>query len=241
MERLKNMKETLVGCAQTQMANLGQVDAHELGEVVDMIKDLDEAMYYCSIVKAMEENEEEKKYMQYQLPNQTSYYYYTTPPYYNAYRDMDYQSGRMYYSGGGSSGGSSSNSGGGNSGSSSSGNSGGSNSGDSSGYSSGSGGSRSSGGNNARGGGGRGYHEGYSMMYEYPPEIRDYREGRSPMSRRGYMESKENHQDKNTQMKELEKYLNELSQDIAEMVEEASPEEKAMLQQKLTTLATKMK
>jgi len=238
MERLKSMKDTLIGCAQTQMGNLGQVDAHELGEVVDMIKDLGEAMYYCSVVKAMEESEEEKKYAQRQMPRQTSNYYYTTPyymmpPYEDMYRDMDYQSGRMYYSGGG-------NSSGGSSGSSSSGSSGGNSSG-SSGYSSGSGGSRSSGGNNARGGGGRGYHEGYPMMYEYPQEIRDYREGKSPMSRRGYMESKEKNQAKNVQMQELEKYLNELAQDITEMVEEAGPEEKTMLQQKLTTLASKMK
>ncbi len=236
MERLKNMKETLVGCAQTQMANLGQVDAHELGEVVDMIKDLDEAMYYCSVVKAMEECEEEKKYAQYQQPYETSHYYYSTPyypmippMYYEENpREREYRSGRMYYSGGSSSG------------SSSSGSSG-SSSGGSSGSSSGSGGSGSRGGNPTRGGGGRGYHEGYPMMYEYPQEIRDYREGRSPMSRRGYMESKEKHQAKNVQMQELEKYLNELSQDITEMISEASPEEKTMLQQKLSTLATKMK
>ena len=234
MERLKSMKETLVGCAQTQMANLGQVDAHELGEVVDMIKDLDEAMYYCSVVKAMEESEEEKRYAQYQQPRETSHYYYpmVPPMYYEEDpREREYRSGRMYYSGGNSGGSSSGGSSGGSSGSS----------GGSSGYSSGSGGSGSSGGNNARGGGGRGYHEGYPMMYEYPQEIRDYREGRSPMSRRGYMESKEKHQAKNVQMQELEKYLNELSQDITEMVSEASPEEKTMLSQKLSTLATKMK
>ena len=102
MERLKSMKETLIGCAQSQMGNLGQVDAHELGEVVDMIKDLDEAMYYCSVVKAMEESAEEKKYSQYQAP---SNYYYTMPYYMNEDpREMDYYSGRMYYSGGSGSG-----------------------------------------------------------------------------------------------------------------------------------------
>ena len=41
-------------------------------------------------------------------------------------------------------------------------------------------------------------------------------------------------------MKELEHYLNELSKDIVEMVEDASPEEKQMLNQKLTTLAGKI-
>jgi len=160
------------------------------------------------------------------------YRYVYSIPMIDICRKLD-QNATTYYSGGG-------NSSGGSSGSSSSGSSGGNSSG-SSGYSSGSGGSRSSGGNNARGGGGRGYHEGYPMMYEYPQEIRDYREGKSPMSRRGYMESKEKNQAKNVQMQELEKYLNELAQDITEMVEEAGPEEKTMLQQKLTTLASKMK
>jgi len=39
------------------MGNLHQVDTHELGEVIDMIKDLEEALYYCSITKAMEESQ----------------------------------------------------------------------------------------------------------------------------------------------------------------------------------------
>ena len=229
MERLKSMKDTLIGCAQTQMGNLGQVDAHELGEVVDMIKDLDEAMYYCSVIKAMEDCEQEKKYAEYRQPYsyQPSYYYSSMM---QDPREIEYNMGRMYYS-----------SGSGNSGSSSGGNNGSSSNGGSSGYSSNSNGSSNSGGNNARGGGGRGYHEGYPMMYDYPQEIRDYREGRSPMSRRGYMESKEQHQSKNVQMQELEKYLNELAQDLTEMISEASPEEKTMLQQKLSSLATKMK
>jgi hypothetical protein len=38
---------------------LKKANAKELGEVVDMIKDLEEAMYYCSIIKAMEKSEEE--------------------------------------------------------------------------------------------------------------------------------------------------------------------------------------
>ena len=55
MEKYKTMKDTLVAQVQAQLGNLQEVDAKELGEVVDMIKDLEEAMYYCSIVKAMEE------------------------------------------------------------------------------------------------------------------------------------------------------------------------------------------
>ena len=57
---------------------------------------------------------------------------------------------------------------------------------------------------------------------------RDRREGKSPMSRKNYMESKEMHQPKTTQMRELEKYLQELSSDIVEMIQDASPEEKAL-------------
>lgn len=69
---------------------------------------------------------------------------------------------------------------------------------------------------------------------------RDRREGKSPMSRKNYMESKEMHQSKTTQMRELEKYLQELSSDIVEMIQDASPEEKAFMEQKISALATKI-
>lgn len=42
-------------------------------------------------------------------------------------------------------------------------------------------------------------------------------------------------------MKELDKYIQELGHDITEMIQDASPEEKQMLQQKISALATKMK
>ena len=74
----------------------------------------------------------------------------------------------------------------------------------------------------------------------YPSEFRDVREGRSPISRKMYMESKEMHKGTPQQMKELEKYIQELSQDVIEMIKDATPEEKVMLQQKLSTLATKI-
>ena len=51
----------------------------------------------------------------------------------------------------------------------------------------------------------------------------------------------QNNQDKEMQMKELEKYMQELTHDITEMVSDASPEEKAMLQQKISILASKIK
>ena len=48
------------------------------------------------------------------------------------------------------------------------------------------------------------------------------------------------HKDTNSQLKELEAYLQELSTDIAEMIKDASPEERATLHQKMTTLANKI-
>ena len=212
MERLKHIKEALVSSVESQMGNLHNVDAKELGEVVDMVKDMEEAIYYCSITKAMREREEEEKSELKEFKNRRSYMPMFYPPqqYYPDYRDMDREGGRMYYSGGNGE------------------NSGGSMSGG------------NSGGNNARGGGSRGYYEPMDDR-RYPMEIRDVREGRSSISRKNYMESKEMHKGAPEQMKELEKYMQELSQDITEMITDASPEEKSVLQQKLSILASKIK
>ena len=210
MERLKHIKETQLGCIEGQMGHLDTVDTEELGDVVDMVKDLEEAIYYCTITKAMEEKEKSGN------GGEKEYHYYTEYRY--PERDMDRENGkmyynmmpmtysdqgRMYYNGGNSSSGSSS-------------------------------GSNSSGGGDSSSGGSRNYSE-----YEYPM-MRDKREGRSPMSRRTYMEAKEMHQPKTTQMKELEKYLQELSSDIVEMIQDASPEEKSFLEKKISALAAKI-
>ena len=125
-------------------------------------------------------------------------------------RDMDRPYGRMGYSGSGSSSGSSSGSQSGNMGGSSS-----------SGMSGGSMGSQ---------GGSRGYSE----------SGRDSREGRSGQSRRGYMEAKEQGKDKQAKMRELEEYMKELSSDVTEMIGDASPEEKAMLKNKMQVLMQKI-
>lgn len=200
MERLKSMKESLMSCVQSQMGDLKNVDAKELGEAVDMIKDLAEAIYYCSITKAMEENDKKEKIM---------YYTPRYMPYYDD-RDMDRKSGKMYYGGGNQS------SGGNQSGNS--GNMSGSRNYTDNGY----------------------YMDKYLEGYEYPP-MHDYREGKSHINRRNYMEGKEMHKDKKTQMNELERYMQELSMDITEMIEDASPEEKQLLKQKLETLNDKIK
>lgn len=59
MEQMKRIKENLMCQVQAQMANLQAVDAKELGEVIDMIKDLEEAIYYCTITEAMSEKSHE--------------------------------------------------------------------------------------------------------------------------------------------------------------------------------------
>ena len=104
-EALKMMKEQLMSCVQGQLGDISKVDAKELGEAVDMIKDLAEAIYYCTITESMEKSEEIKN----QGGGQTNINYYTTPaPNYNRmyypdwnYRDMERTNGYMYYNGGG--------------------------------------------------------------------------------------------------------------------------------------------
>ena len=120
------------------MSNLEKVDAKEMGEVIDIIKDLEEAQYYCAITSAMQEN-------------------------------------KMYYNEGNNN-------------------------------------------NNVT----------YIPQYPQYDEIEYYNNdyGRSPKSRKYYMESKELHHDKNTKIQKLEKYANELSEDILEMIRDASPEER---------------
>ena len=85
---------------------------------------------------------------------------------------------------------------------------------------------------NGRGGSRNNYYT--EPMYE-----RDEREGRSPQNRRMYMEAKGS-KDKATQLRELEKYMQELTSDIVEMIQDSSPEEKQYLEKKITALASKI-
>ena len=196
-ETLKMMKEQLMSCVQGQLGDIKNVDAHELGEAVDMIKDLAEAIYYCTITESMEKSEESGNKSQ----GEMNINYYTTPYYnkmYPDYRDMERTGGYMYYPTGGN-------------------------------------GGSMNGGSNGGNSGGRSYYT------EMPGLMgRDPREGRSPMRRRMYMEGKEMHNDTNSLLRELEAYLQELSTDITEMIKDASPEERATLHQKMTTLASKI-
>ena len=55
-----------------------------------------------------------------------------------------------------------------------------------------------------------------------------------------YMESKDLHHEKSVKMQELETYMKDLTKDLVEMIEDSSPEEKQLLQQKLTILTNKI-
>ena len=192
MEQLKMIKEKITSQVIDQMSDLQNVNTKELGEVIDMIKDLAEAEYYCTVVKAMEENASEKS---------TNNYYYTDNYYpHSYYRDVDRDLGRMYYSGGAMSSGS---------------------------------GTGTTNSNSSSTSGNNHYSEHPSSMgyteQSYPMMLRDNREGRSPMARKMYMESKDMHHDTSKTMQELEKYVQELTSDMMEMIGKATPEEKTML------------
>ena len=61
MEHLKKIKCKLVNCVYEELEhNWDNIDLGELGEVIDMIKDLEKSIYYESIVTAMEKDGSEK-------------------------------------------------------------------------------------------------------------------------------------------------------------------------------------
>lgn len=208
IEELKSMKTQLMSCVQGQLGNLQAVDTKQLGEAIDMIKDLSQAIYYCTITESMEKAEQSEgavRTVNYYTPMMGKIY----PDDY--YRNRERETGYMYYPTGGNS-------------------------------SSNSGGTNSSNSGTGMSGGNRSMNYYTDPMYHDPRYLvnRDPREGRAAMRRRMYMEGKEMHNDTNSQLRELEAYLQELSTDITEMIRDASPEEKATLHQKMTTLASKI-
>ena len=170
-ERLKHLKDNLMTCIESQMCNIYDADADELGEAIDMLKDLEEALYYSTITEAMESGSKEG-HGDYEWPAQG------TGEHGRSYRM--YNDGR----------------------------------------------SANPSGNNVP-------HENWN-------ESRDIREGRSPEVRRMYMEARDMGKDKTMQIKELERYMQELSSDIVEMIQEAGTEEKQYLEKKLLALASKI-
>lgn len=179
IEQMKMIKHTLMNCVQGQLGDLSSVDAKELGEAVDMIKDLSEAIYYCTITESMEGTKKKEEHEEKYYPM-------------DYYRDMNRPYGTMYYT-------------------------------DSHGV-------QHPSANMSTG----------SQTRNYPIEIRDYREGRSPISRKTYIERKMHGGGKEAQMQELDKYMHELTNDIMEMIEDSSAEEKQMLKSKISALANKI-
>lgn len=147
MKKLCKIKDTLINLVEQQMTNPQCVDTHEMGEVIDMIKDLAETCYYVSIVEAMEDKED--------------------------HEESNRQTDTMYY--------------------------------------------------------------GIGAMNDDNKKM-----GHSPMKRKSYIESKELHMDQARQMRELEDYAQVLTSDLLEMIQDATPEEKQLLQRKIATLATKI-
>lgn len=136
LHRLQEMKRQIACAVECALCDITNADTHELGEAIDMIKDLEEAIYYATITEAMTEKENTHK--------------------------------------------------------------------------------------------------------EYLYDDTDEYEGHSHKNRRMYMEAKEMHKDKATQLKELERYMQELTVDIVDMIEDASVEEKQYLEKKISALATKI-
>jgi hypothetical protein len=229
IKRMHEMIEKLTKCAEMELEKgIDKIDAEEMGEVTDMIKDLAEAEYYSKISKAMDESEygedydykgaydehERKGYRGQRRDSRGRYMSNRGRRGYESYMmpDMDYDemermrdydrgAGKMYYSGSGSSGGSSM--------------------GSSSSMGSGQSSSDSMGGN------------------------RNYSESRYDRAKRGYEETKTMHKDnssesKQAKMKELENYMKSLAEDVTDMVNDMSQEEKSLVKQKMQVLMQKI-
>lgn len=211
MEQLKMMKHKLTECVEKQInGNLEYTNAQELGEAVDMIKDLSEAIYYCTITEAMEDKSNVKNGNHYPAAH-----YYGNQSMKNYPKDHMYSEPPMMYASG--------------------------NGGSSSYYTPimyANDGNRSM--MYASNGGSTSSYMYHSPEYIYPPYVEAEYDGRSPMMRRRYMDGKR-YNDKQSQMQELERYAQELTSDITDMIKDASPEEKTLLQQKISMLASKIK
>lgn len=175
MEQLKAMKQQLMTAAQAQMGNLSEVNAKELGEVIDMVKDLEEAIYYCTVVEAMEKNKESEKAPQ----NTEEALRYYTPMYYvnprRYYWDEGMRENRYYAEG-----------------------------------------------------------QDHGRM---DSSNTNYYTDSYPMARRRYYTDKEKMR---PSAQDLEEYMNELTDDITDIIKQASADEKTKLKNKLTTLANKI-
>lgn len=213
IKRIHEMLECLTEVSKNQLdKGASSVNTDEMGKVVDMIKDLSEAEYYSRIAKSMEEYEEdEKEAEKFRLHLfEEKYGESDGRRFYDHYR---YANGRFAPKGSGT------------------------------------------------------YRRNYSPYLNsgYMPEwddmeqmrdidrhngrmyytdsfARERNESRYDKARRMYTESKEVHKantqtDKEQKMKDLENYFKEISEDLTDVISDATAEEKAMLRTKLTGLA----
>ena len=98
IERMHSMIEKLSESALSEFEKgIGCVDTCEMGAVIDMIKDLAEAEYYATLAKTMQESDTEDVLAMLDRYGDRRYYsqnYRMTP---EMYRDMDRDTGKMYY------------------------------------------------------------------------------------------------------------------------------------------------
>lgn len=211
IKRMHCMIEKLSECAEKQFdGGIENIDTCEMGQVTDMMKDLAEAMYYRTLTKAMDDSDPEE------IMEMFERYGDYGRRYYDHYR---YADGRFAPKG--------------------------------------------------RGTYRRGYDEPpyYHMTPEMYRSMENYRdmdrrdgrmyyseptmnsgvhtESRYDMAKRNYTESKELHrgntpEDKEQKMKELEKYLREIGSDIAELISDASTEEKNLLKNRMQVIMQKI-
>lgn len=213
IKRIHEMLECLTEVSKNQLdKGASSVNTDEMGKVVDMIKDLSEAEYYSRIAKSMEEYEEdEKEAEKFRLHLfEERFGEDEGRRFYDHYR---YANGRFAPKGSGT-------------------------------YR-------------------RNYspylNSGYMPEWDDMEQMRDIdrhngrmyytdsfaherNESRYDKARRMYTESKEVHKantqtDKEQKMKDLENYFKEISEDLTDVISDATAEEKAMLRTKLTGLA----
>lgn len=192
MDKINEIKTKLEEKIYSEVCKgLEYVDTEELYKAIDMLKDMAEASYYCTLTEAMEENSEEygktwdengKKFYSRKPRRMTA----------EMYRDMDWDSGRMYYT---------------------------ENDDNMNGNKAPN--DLSMDNSNSR------YYGGDSRM------------GRSGYSRKRYYESKAMG-DNTAKMQSLEEYARTLSDDVTEMIQGASENEKQMLRTKLQVLMQKI-
>lgn len=218
VERIYNMLEKLSECAETEVnKGIECLDACEFGQVTDMIKDLSEALYYRTLVINMDRSSTDEVMEMFDRYGDRRYY-----------DDYQYKTSGRYASKGH--------------------------------------GSRRSYNEpyyhmipeDIEEWGDMSQHEhlrdldrAKGRMYYTETDkmsdsaIRDSREGRAGMMRKGYVETKEMHrgtaqQDKEANMHSLEEYLKELSEDLTGLLADMTPEERQLAKTKVTTLAAKM-